>query len=263
MSSRSGGSGTPSPSACEGWGTRGRCESGFMLKTPEMGKRPLVGLLWGLVGPFIFLFSRRGRAPRGRPCQSSGSSARGLRRARWPPRLRAVHILCIWLAIWAAQWLLSPGVARVCLSVPGRAGRPRFAQVFDSTLGTGILLKAVFVGALTYARLCDRLVKWRRRASRVQNALEVQPSVVRLRSRGAGVGRRGPVVTMLGWASVRCPEGEPARGRSRPWTHRWWAEGHGGVRGERVLGHVGFGELRSACSSRWGSPRGGHAAGPE
>ena len=102
----------------------------------------------------------------------------------------------------------------------------------------------------------------------MQNAIEVRPPVVKLRSRCAGVGRRGPVVTLFGWASVLGPAGEPARGRDWPWLYRilaqrgWWAEGHGGLRGNRVPSHGGFVELESTRSPDCGRPRGGHARPP-
>ena len=92
--------------------------------------------------------------------------------------------LCLWLAIWAAHWLLLPGVGRVCLSVPGRGGRPEFDQTCDAALLAGVMLMALYIGACSWARLCIWLGKWQCRASRVQNALEVRPPVVRLRSRG-------------------------------------------------------------------------------
>jgi len=224
-----------------------------------------VGLWWSLLGPFFFLFLRRGRAPLGRPCRPSRSSARVPKRARWPPRLRAVHILCVWLAIWSAHWLLLPGVGGVCLSVPGRKGRPDFVQTSDATLLAGAMLKVLYLGARSCAGLCAWLGKWRRRASRVQNALEGLPPVVRLCSRGAGVGRRGPVVSLLGWASALGPAEEPVLGRD--WLRRFLfsaprgcrAEGHGESRGERVPGHGGSDQLESTRSPCLGRPRRGHA----
>jgi len=156
---------------------------------------------------------RRERAPRGRPCRACVSRSRELGSAGRPPRLRRSHFLCLWLAIWAAHWLLLPGVGRVCLSVPGRKGRPEFVRTCDAALLAGVMLKALYIGARSWARLCAWLGKWRRRARRVQNALEVRPQVVRLRSRGAGVGRRGPVVSLLGRASALGPAGEPVLAR--------------------------------------------------
>ena len=147
-------------------------------------------------------------------------------------------------------------------------GRPEFAQTCDAALLAGVMLKALYIGARSCVRLCAWLGKWRRRASRVQNALEVRPPVVRLRSRGAGVGRMGPVVTLLGWASVLGPAGEPARGRDWLWLYRilaprrWRAEGHGGLRDNRVPGHGGFVELESTRSPDCGRPRSGHARPP-
>ena len=95
-------------------------------------------------------------------------------------------------------------------------GRPEFDQTCDAALLVGVMLMALYIGACSWARLCIWLGKWQCRASRVQNALEVRPPVVRLRSRGAGAGRRGPDVYLLGQASARSPAGEPARGRNWP-----------------------------------------------
>ena len=53
--------------------------------------------------------------------------------------------MCLWLAIWAAYWLLLPGVGRVCLSVPGRRGRPEFDQTCDAALLAGVMLMALYI----------------------------------------------------------------------------------------------------------------------
>ena len=117
-------------------------------KTPERGRRRLVGLVWGLLGLIFVSILRQERAPRGRPCQSNVGRSRELGSAGRPPRLGRSHFLCLWLAIWAAHWLLLPGVGRVCLSVPGRKGRAEFVQTCDAALLAGVMLKALFVSSL-------------------------------------------------------------------------------------------------------------------
>ena len=103
-------------------------------KTPERGKRRLASLSCYLMAIAYVCMKRREGAHWGRPCRACAgrSSERGS--AVRPPGLRVSHLVCLWLAIWSAHWLLLPGVGRVCLSVPGRGGRPEFDQTCDADL---------------------------------------------------------------------------------------------------------------------------------
>ena len=181
-------------------------------KTPERGKRQLASLTCYLLAIVFAHRKKREGAQGGSPCLACAGRPRKGRSAVKPPGLKASHLFCLWLAVGSAPWLLLPGVGRVCLSVPGRGGRPEFEQTSYTTLAAGVLVMALYLGACSGAWLCIWLGKWQCRASRVQNALEVRPPVVRLRSRGTGAMRRGPVAYLQGQATVCGPAGVPTSG---------------------------------------------------